>query len=482
MDARETVPAELGEEFGLDHQGADFFLIECGRKLVGGDDGGEVWKEGYEPFESQAAFHGLAHRFKGFSGPVGSGKSAALCREALRLAYLNQGCLGLIGAPTYPMLRDVTRAAFLGILDANGIPHRFLKSENAVYLTEPRAQVIFRSLDHPERLVGTNLAWFAVDELTYCKEDGWRRLEARLREPKAKRLCGFAVWTPKGFDWVYRRFVSPERVEGYEAIRAKPGENKALPADFYERLKHSYDERFFQQEALGEYLNVFSGRTYYAFERAGNVAALEFDRREALCWSMDFNVNPMCSVLAQIIGGRVHVLEELILPDSNTREACEEFAERAERYRKVVQGTSYGIVPLNVVVYGDASGDSRSSQADRTDWQIVREFFKRNGDRFRASFRVPSSNPAVKARVNAMNGLLRNHAGERRLMIDPRCKELIADLEQVAWKSDPHGNTLTQLDKSDPKRTHVSDALGYLIEKEFGLRTLGGPRSQYLGV
>lgn len=40
----------------------------------------------------------------------------------------------------------------------------------------------------------------------------------------------------------------------------------------------------------------------------------------------------------------------------------------------------------------------------------------------------------------------------------PRCKDLIADFEQVLWKSDPHGNTLSKLDQSNPKRTHVSDA------------------------
>lgn len=445
---------------------------------------GGYWREiEYAPFGSQAEFHGLTTRFKGFSGPVGSGKSKALCNEALILAYANRGCLGLIGAPTYPMLRDVTRAAFLGIVEENHVPHRFIKSENAVYLLEPESQIIFRSLDNPERLVGTNLSWFGVDELTYSKENAWQRLEARLRDPKATRLCGFAVWTPKGFDWVYRRFVSAERVKGYEAIYAKPGENKALPPDFYERLKNSYDERFFRQEVLGEYLNIFSGRTYYGFDRAGNVqGTLEFDRRQPLCWSLDFNVNPMCSVLAQVVDGRTHILDEMILPDSNTREACEEFLERSEGFRKILQGDRWGVVPLHVTVYGDASGEQRNSAADKTDWQIVREFFKRHSDKLTAAFKVPSANPAVKARVNAMNGLLLNHAGERRLLIHPRCKELIADLEQVAWKSDPHGNTLTQLDKSDPKRTHVSDAAGYLVEKEFGLRTVGGARSQYLGL
>jgi len=54
----------------------------------------------YSPLPSQGRFHKLDCRFKGFSGPVGSGKSQALCQEAIKLAYVNAGRMGLIGAPT----------------------------------------------------------------------------------------------------------------------------------------------------------------------------------------------------------------------------------------------------------------------------------------------------------------------------------------------------------------------------------------------
>ena len=76
----------------------------------------------YEPLPSQKKFHQLKTRFKGFSGPIGSGKSQALCHEAIRLSYVNPGRLGLIGAPTYPMLRDATQVALLELLRANDIP------------------------------------------------------------------------------------------------------------------------------------------------------------------------------------------------------------------------------------------------------------------------------------------------------------------------------------------------------------------------
>jgi len=52
---------------------------------------------------------------------------------------------------------------------------------------------------------------------------------------------------------------------------------------------------------------------------------------------------------------------------------------------------------------------------------------------------------------------------QRRLVIDTRCRELANDLEQVIWKADPNGNMLSDLNKSDPMRTHLSDALGYMV-------------------
>ena len=200
----------------------------------------------YSALPSQARFHRSTARFKGFSGPIGSGKSQALCIEAIKLAYLYAGRLGLLVAPTYPLLRDATQTTLFDILEKNGIPYEHSKGENTVVLTDVRSRILFRPVEEFDRLRGMNLAWFGLDELTYTQEDAWVVLEGRLRDPKAKRLCGFATWTPKGFDWVYRRFML-EPVDGYETVIAEPFENrhllKRIP-DFYERLKRSYDAKF----------------------------------------------------------------------------------------------------------------------------------------------------------------------------------------------------------------------------------------------
>lgn len=362
------------------------------------------------------------------------------------------------------MLRDATLTSMLSILSANRIPYDYNKAENTLLMHETKSRILFRSLDDFERLRGTNLAWFGVDELTYTAEEAWLRLEGRLRDPKAKRLCGFAVWTPKGFDWVYRKFVK-EPVEGYETIFAKAYENRFVldqVPDYYERLKRSYDDRFFAQEALGEYLSLNAGRVYEAFDRSKNVRDVAIGPALPLLWALDFNVDPMCSVVAQRSGTEIRVIDEIVLRRASTTEACEEFRSR------------YPLHPERLVIYGDATG-ARQQTSGTSDYKMVRDYLARTGYR-RVEFRVPTVNPSVRERVALMNAKLRSAAGDSELAIDGRCKELVRDFEEVMFKPDS-----MVIDKErDPRRTHLSDALGYLVWQECRPQPSYGERGERL--
>ncbi|HVW85779.1 MAG TPA: terminase family protein [Bryobacteraceae bacterium] len=410
----------------------------------------------YSPLPSQKTFHASEARFKGFSGPIGSGKSQALCHEAIRLSYLNPGRTGLIGSPTYPMLRDSTLSSLTEILHENEIPFDLNKSDNVMVLRDTGSRILLRAVDEFERLRGTNLAWFGLDELTYTLEGAWLRLEGRLRDPKASRRCGFAVWTPKGFDWVYRKFIQ-NPVEGYAAVLAQPYENRFLleqVPDFYERLKSSYDETFFRQEALGDYLNAKGGLVYGAFTREANVKAVQTDGSKPLFWAVDFNVDPMSSVVVQMRDEDVCVLDEIVLKRASTQQACEEFERR------------FGMPRAGVVVYGDASGAAMQTTG-HSDYGVIREFFRIRGAK--VTYRVPTANPPVRERVAAVNAKLKNALGESHLFLDAKCRELIADFEQVSYMDDS-----MQIDKNkDRRRTHLSDALGYLICQEHRGPTIG---------
>jgi len=122
------------------------------------------------------------------------------------------------------------------------------------------------------------------------------------------------------------------------------------------------------------------------------------------------------------------------------------------------------------VIYSDATG-ARMQTSGTSDVAILRGYFGGS-----AKFKIPTANPAVKDRVALMNSKLASASGERLLKIDPRCKELIKDFEQVVYKE----NSLIIDKDRDPKRTHLSDALGYLVWQECGGAGKVGERNQRL--
>lgn len=412
----------------------------------------------YKPLRSQSRFQGLGARFKGFSGPVGSGKSAALCFEALRQSYINRGRQGLLAAPTLGMLRDATLTGLFSTLEQHDVEFDLRKSDGELTIKGPGSALLLRSLEEPERLRGTNLAWFGIDEMSYTREEAWLRLEARLRDPKAERLSGFGVWTPKGHDWLYKRFIH-RPVAGYECVQAQPFENRYVldrTPDYYERLESSYDPRFYRQEVLGEYLNSRADRVYHCFNPAVHVVRHAYDARKPLLWALDFNVAPMSSVLLQWDSGRLAVVDEIVLERATTEEACIEFENRYKGH------------PGQLEVFGDASGRNMHTTGTN-DYTMLQGYLYRSGFR-QVKVRVPSKNPPVLNRVQKVNALLTNALGEVRLEVDPRCKELITDFEEVMFK--PESGVI---DKTrDPRRTHTSDALGYVIWELFGERPSAG--------
>jgi hypothetical protein len=439
---------------------------------------------GISALRSQRLFFESDSQYTGLSGPVGSGKSMALALRVLKAALANPGLPGVVAAPTYGMLSDVTKSAILEVLEMLGGKWKPAGADTIQIISLGNARcdsiVRFRSMDRPERLIGANLAWFAVDELTYCKEDSWRRLEARLRHPRARWRTAFAVWTPKGFDWVYKRFIdAARRKAGHVAILAKPYENRRiLDADpsYYERLKESYDERFYQQEVLGLYLNVNTGAAYHAWDRAKNHLPGYCTPGAPVYWALDFNVDPMASVIAQIDeashpgGSILRVVDNIFLRNADTTKACAAFVEKTRHLARPG-------FPVHVKVYGDASGNSRKTSG-QSDYQIIREYFgsPHLAHSYRVEILVGGSNPPVRDRVNTLNGLLCNSIGERRLLVDTdKCQALVQDLEETNWASNRAGGLTGELDQTtDPMRTHITDALGYLAWAKFGLRSRGG--------
>jgi hypothetical protein len=316
----------------------------------------------------------------------------------------------------------------------------------------------------------------------------WWQSTARTRlEPGAGVVVMFTRWHEEdlvgklidqmkigGEHWEVFNF--PAVALEHDALGRKPGEPlwpERYPLTELNILKSSMSVKvwnaLYQQTPSGD---DERGNVYHTFSYE-NVKPTIYDPRLPLVWAMDFNVDPMTSVIGQYQKGFrqdldvAWVIEEIVLQDSNTYKMCEEFAKRAFMLT--------GGHQVVVEIYGDASGRQRRSSAEKTDWEIVKACLARYHF-ITPQYRYKSKNPSVKDRINATVGMLQSADGLRRLTIDPKCEELIADYRRMSWDRDTDGNPTGQMDKSDPKRSHVSDACGYWLESQFKLRPSSGEK------
>jgi len=226
------------------------------------------------------------------------------------------------------------------------------------------------------------------------------------------------------------------------------------------------------------------GNVYSSFNSVRNSSrTVTRDPFLPLIWSLDFNRDPFCTVIGQYIErfgpmshltnekhAFVEIIDELCLSDAGTEEMCEAFYARVQE----ICGNQQRIT---LEIYGDPAAQSKhTSQVVGSDYDIIRNFF-RNKKQFEVRMNIARKAPAIKDRVNCFNGMLLNALKEVRMVIDPRCKMLIRDLESVRWKLDLNGNTTGQLNKAQKDLTHISDACGYFLHRRFGNKTQSGEQA-----
>ena len=234
--------------------------------------------------------------------------------------------------------------------------------------------------------------------------------------------------------WLFIKKVNPveseplRNADDYDSILMNPADNieniDEEYLDFLEGLPEKDKARFLR----GEFTDGDDGLAYYSFDQELHVKETTIEIG-SLFIGMDFNVQPMTAVICQIIDNVLHVHDEVFLENSDT------YKMSAELIRRDYMGT---VIP-------DSTGKNRKTSG-MSDHKILRD----------SGFTILSThNPFVTDRVNNVNRLLTNNG----IIINPRCKKLINDLNKVSWKD----NKLDQ--KSDPMLTHISDALGYACYK-----------------
>lgn len=293
--------------------------------------------------------------------------------------------------------------------------------------------------------------------------------EAVIRVGSAPLIffCTATILPPEGvaggLSWVFPKLIQPwldGQLPHVGLFGASIYDNPAIPRQELARLEAIYPEGSAARRIRleGEWLPGIGGsRAYTAFNRQLHVRPQPLPNyRRPLCWTWDFNVDPMCSVVGQRDGEAFRIFRNLVIEEASIPEMCQLFYETFPKHA------------AEIWLYGDATSKGRSRQTGKSDyWQVLNEM-RSYGVPIR--MKVPESNPAVPDRVNAVNRLLKDEYGQVRLEMDPSCTELIADMEQVL--RDERGGIKKVYNRKDPyfRRTHSSDALGYWLSYEEPVR------------
>ena len=381
----------------------------------------------------------------GISAGYGAGKTRALAAKSVFMAAANQGFTGCVMEPTGPLIRDIWQADFEGFLEQYEIPYTFRASPLPEYLLHfpgGDSKLLCRSFENYSRIIGLNLAYILCDEIdtvnpTICTR-AFPKILGRLRAGNVRQFS--AASTPEGFRWMWNTFGTEEaqQREDRKLIRMRSADNPYLPQDFIDRLQANYDPSLLQAYLEGQFCNLTTGQVYDRFNRTKHVISSIPDvSMEPLRVGVDFNIGNMSAVIGVRLGQNLLLIDEISGAhdtDALAREIRARFLDR------------------KIYVYPDASGGSRSTNACRTDIQILESYGFSN--------QSPKSNPAVRDRVASVQALLENGKGEIRLQVAKHCKRTIECLELQSYP-----------ERGEPDRDagydHMKDALGYLVWREF---------------
>ena len=383
----------------------------------------------------------------GLSAGYGAGKTRSLVAKAVVLSALNQGFIGCVMEPTGPLIRDIWQTDFESFLEQYDIPYTFRASplpEYVLHLPGGDTKILCRSFENWSRIIGLNLAWVLADEIDTVTpsiaEKAFPKILGRLRSGNVRQFG--AASTPEGFRWMWNTFGTEQAQQRKDRklIRMRTADNPHLPQDFIERLQANYDPSLLQAYLEGQFCNLTTGQVYDRFDRAKHVTTDIPDvSGEPLRIGVDFNIGNMSAVIGVRLGSKLLLIDE-ISGAHDTDAMAQEIRRRFPDQR--------------VYMYPDASGGNRSTNASRTDIQILETYGFSN--------QSPKANPPVRDRVHSVQALLENGKGEVRLQVSANCKRTIECLELQSYTEagDP--------DK-DAGYDHMNDALGYLIYRDFSM-------------
>lgn len=420
----------------------------------------------YKLLKAQREFLEIPHNYTldvaVYQGGYGSGKTFAGSLLGILLALKYPGIRGLVGAQTYTLVRDTTLQTYFEHLEQIGFVEDkdYEWSSSLQKLTfKNGSEILFRHFDEPNKLKSLNLGFVEIEEMSDIPYDTFKVLLSRMRQRPRKdwkhftyRIFGHTnPELQRG--WIYKTFVENPAVN-YRLITAPTTQNIYLPEGFCDELKKVYDEQYYKIFVLAQNGDYSSGLVVKDFTDE-NIKNISYQPEMDLHISCDFNVDPMCWVLAHKTEDKVFYFDEIAMENTTTARACEEFCRRYPNHKG------------KIIINGDASGDNRSCTSEYTNYVIIKKKLLQYG--YDVEIRIKAYNPPIKTRIAAFNAKIRNADGEICLYVDKKCEKLLYNIYNLKYKEGTSRidiPTYQQIKQSKELKflSHPMDAASYLVD------------------
>ena len=420
----------------------------------------------YKLLKSQREFLEIPHDYTldvaVYQGGYGSGKTFSGSLLGILLALKFPGIRGLVGAQTYTLVRDTTLQTYFEHLDNFGFTEGVDYTWSATMQTltfSNHSEILFRHFDEPNKLKSLNLGFVEIEEMSDIPYDTFKMLLSRMRQKikpqwKGFRYRIFGHTNPEAQrGWVYETFIE-NPPPNYRLISAPTTQNIYLPEGYCDELKKLYDEEYYNIFVLAKTGNYSSGLVVKDFTKE-NIKDITYQPEMDLYISCDFNVDPMCWVLAHKTEDKVFYFDEIAMENTTTAKACEEICHRYPNHKG------------QIIINGDASGDNRSCTSEYTNYVIIKKKFLQYG--YDVDIRIKAFNPPIKNRVMAFNAKVRSAEGEICLFVDKKCEKLLYNIYNLRYREGTSRidlPTYQQIKQSKELKflSHPFDAASYLVD------------------
>jgi len=384
-------------------------------------------------------------------GGAGSGKSVSVAQKILLRVLQEENHRFIIVRKVANTLRVSVFQLFKDLIIQLGLLDQFTinKSDMTITFKSNRSTLLFFGLDNVERLksiAGITGVW--IEEASECEQGDVMELNRRLRGETQYYKQIIITFNPIAHThWLKSHFFDNEASTA-SIYKTTYLDNKFIDDEYKQQIEDikNYDIQQYNIYALGEWGVLNTNIIYHNYDYKKHTTILTIEDFEVLHCGLDFNVGGSVCVISGIRDNKVYVVDGFAVYDTDAI---------------VTQLASTKYQGKELILYPDASGKNRSSNASQTNIQILQT----------AGLRVnaANANPLVRDRINCVNRMFATD----RIFVNDRVEKLSNALQIQAYKD--NGEPEKSNEHKGGAYDDYNDAFGYFISYKFPLITYSKP-------